>query len=127
MTKVSESMSENMRKSLTDMGPRVVGRRNRSESDDRIELPPLPDDEDNKDLLEEPQHNYASNGSSNIFSHLAADDSEEFGSALATDQATLSSKFRGMFDDEFLDNEGIGSQQEYNTMFDRMEMLDDDN
>lgn len=69
-------MGANLRESLTDMDNGFVHRRDRSASNEFIDLPPLPDFYDNRDLAqrEENIQNYKSNDNNkNIFSSLAED------------------------------------------------------
>jgi hypothetical protein len=85
---MSEKDSQNILNSLSDMsGDEMIHRRDRSASNEKFELPPLPDFYDNKDLNEDMDdngdylmNNYKSNemtNKKNIFSGLAIEDDDD--------------------------------------------------
>lgn len=83
----SEAEDKKIRESLTDMNEDQHFKRERADSNDVIELPPLPDYDDNKDndALNDLNQNYRSNGCENSnsidgakYSNAPQDTDEDF-------------------------------------------------
>lgn len=116
--KMSQSLNDNIRNSLTDMDQTPIQRRDRSASNE-FELPPLPEMDDNKDLQEEEMElrNYKSNDGPNMFSNLAADDDDQVDFGQEIDMGLMNLKAEGSannifdlgFDD---DNEDLARSEE---------------
>ena len=130
-------MGANLRESLTDMDNNfVVQRRDRSQSNEKFDLPPLPDFYDNRDLAhykDDVNENYKSTGSNftkNIFSNLAADGDEfqfeiELKEEESPDHLDLD---LAMEEDEDIDLERdpVDLHANYNSIFDKIEQEDKD-
>lgn len=94
---INDEMGLNLRESLSDMNDQPVFRRDRSASNEKFDLPPLSNFDDNKDLMEDSEGlnimgNYNSNDyvmKSSIFSSLADVDQKEFSKEVDKDLLRL--------------------------------------
>ena len=94
MVGLSDEIGLNLRESLSDMNEAPVFRRDRSASNEKFELPPLSDFDDNKDMGDNNNlmGNYNSNDfvmKSSIFSSLADVDQKEFSQEVDKDLLRL--------------------------------------
>ena len=135
---MNSEVGDHIRDSLSDMGnmgTHQFARRDRSASNEKFDLPPLPDFNDNRDLDDEEDNflvnNYKSNGSNNnMFSNLAAEGEDaDFGKEIDNDLQRLGGG--DLFDlDQDLDDAEIElppSDFEVNECGDEFERIQEDN